>query len=90
MLIKEPDGSGTVCSNAESFFKDIAPKTPQKTQKKKKHTWQAQTVATVDSLIVSNTQFLFTTKKIIMAKTKGLKRTNTNKKRKHWLLLGST
>lgn len=26
MQIKEPDGSGTVCSNAESFFKDIAPK----------------------------------------------------------------
>lgn len=88
MLIKEPDGSGTVCSNAESFFKDIAPKNKQ--TKKNQHTWQAQTVATVDSLIVSNTQFLFTTKKIIMAKTKGLKRTNTNKKRKHWLLLGST
>lgn len=89
MLIKEPDGSGTVCSNAESFFKDIAPKKKNQT-KKNQHTWQAQTVATVDSLIVSNTQFLFTTKKIIMAKTKGLKRTNTNKKRKHWLLLGST
>lgn len=87
MLIKEPDGSGTVCSNAESF-KDIAPK--KNPNKKNQHTWQAQTVATVDSLIVSNTQFLFTTKKIIMAKTKGLKRTNTNKKRKHWLLLGST
>lgn len=88
MLIKEPDGSGTVCSNAEGFFKDIAPTPPPK--KTNQHTWQAQTVATVDSLIVSNTQFLFTTKKIIMAKTKGLKRTNTNKKRKHWLLLGST
>lgn len=88
MLIKEPDGSGTVCSYAESFFKDIAANPPKKN--KKNHTWQAQTVATVDSLIVSNTQFLFTTKKIIMAKTKGLKRTNTNKKRKHWLLLDST
>lgn len=27
-------------------------------------------MATVDSLIVSNTQFLFTTKKIIIARTK--------------------